>query len=369
MGLSLLHDVINLLEDMDNVTITYWNPINYGFIARILDNIGLLYLRMKMYKEAVLQLQKSSYNETYAEMGVTLLLLGEAHFGTGNDSKAHWCFSEAKEFLEIGTATDNYEDFSSALIKISILYYKKNDFDASISSLRECISLAQRCLSGKDLYREIVTLERKISNIFFHTMNYDEALKSCELVLFNQRTYLLQDNSDIESTLQRIATIYVIKGMNEEAFTYYEESLKHNSSLKDKANVLNEMGTILCKIGRNNEAIECYQQSLSFLNIIVYPELNNMVLNNLRNLYVEIGDLKKANRYNIANRTTSFDTSNAKHTETLNRAILVNCLDLKSNFKSKKRIVKEVQLRRKNSCNRKIIRTQLGFDEVFHGNE
>merc|ERR1712154_448175 len=116
-------------------------------------------------------------------------------------------------------------DFSSALIKMSIIYYKKNDFDASISSLRECISLAQRCLSGKEFYREIVTLERRISNMFFHTMNYNEALKSCKLVLLNQRSYLPQDDSDIESTLQRIATIYVIKDMNEEALTYYEESL------------------------------------------------------------------------------------------------------------------------------------------------
>merc|ERR1711884_646339 len=152
----------------------------------------------------------------------TLVWLGEAQFGLGKENDAHWCFSKAASLLQIHNVSSDYDIFSSALIKLSILYYRKRDFNASISSLQQCINFAQRCLDDDYLHREIASLFEKIATIYFITHDYDEALKCLRKVVLNQRSYLLKDDAYVASTLQRMAVISLLKNMNYKSIDYPE---------------------------------------------------------------------------------------------------------------------------------------------------
>lgn len=296
-SLALFQDVL-AVTGADKEECDHLEASNKELIAKIFHNIGLTYEKMENYDESVLYYKKSlSLKEELINnvtAGYTLLGLGEAYFGSGDDVQALKYFEQGKHLiLQSKDRHMNYEEFSSILRKMAILYFRTQEFDDCISCLQDAISLAQRSLYDDELYRELASLFQKISSVHFHNGKYDEALESYEHALYNRRSYLPKEDADVSSTLQYMAAVYAIKGMNEEAIKYYKESLK-GSSVEDKAKILNEMGILSCKIQRKDEALTCYQKALAIIDSTLHPELLILLLNNIGNVYRDIGDLEKA---------------------------------------------------------------------------
>jgi len=116
-------------------------------------------------------------------------------------------------------------------------------------------------------------------------------------VLFPQQLPIGRRLLSISITQSKMAALYVKLGRNEEALSLYEQSLKTKETLKDPRSIAvtqSKMAALYVTLGRNEEALSLYEQSLKTLETLKDPREIAVTQSSMADLYVKLGRNEEA---------------------------------------------------------------------------
>lgn len=274
-------------------------------------------------------LKKNSPVETKIDL---LKEFSNCHFSNGEYELA---IQRGKELSELAFSNDLLIDYGSGQEILGNVYSEINDFDQSIESYLEAISVFEKAdrldlvayvevnvasvylkmektdqalnylLSAEGFYKtdtstyigDLANTRLMIGVVYGSIEKLDSALK-----YLNLSTSYYSNSGDVNygGLLNNLGAIYSKKEENTRALTYYEKALAFFESLGSEKGVAVTTGNIAYiyqKTGEYDSSIVLYEKAIStFEQLQTWHYLSNNYLN-LSDVYKEMGDFEKALHY------------------------------------------------------------------------
>lgn len=135
-------------------------------------------------------------------------------------------------------------------------YYFKNEYYKSFDAYNEGLSLANKINDSLQMAYTLANL----ANVYHGTMEYDKAIELYEDAI----TFFIKIGEDksVAKTYNNMGLIYQYKKEYEKALSYYQESLRLKDDKWGTASTLANIGSILHKLERPEEAINNLKKAI-----------------------------------------------------------------------------------------------------------
>lgn len=257
-------------------------------LARLLNELGLLYLNISKNEEALRYLEEAlriqrEVGDRSGE-GTTLNNISQIYLVWGKKEVAlKYLEASLKIRCDIG---DRFGE-GRALNNISQIYKAWGKSEEALNHLEASLKISREV---GDRSGEGTTLNN-ISLIYRAYGKYEEALKYLEAALSISRE--VGDRSGEGATLNNIATIYYAWGKHEEALKYLEDALKISREVGDRSGegkTLNNISLIYSAWGKYEEALNHLEDSLKIRREVGDRSGEGTTLWNIGKLLLNKGD-------------------------------------------------------------------------------
>lgn len=259
---------------------------------RLLNNLGVVYLDMGEYEQALNAFEKvlTTHRKvgSKASEGVSLINIGNVYYQRGQYQQALQTYFDA---LAIHKEVGNRQEEAIALGSIGLTHATLGQYDSAQDYLQQVLVVA-------DEINEPSLKGPTFSNmgvIYLSLRKYDDALES-----FLQALPILQQSNDRSAeggTFSNIGDVYIAMGQYELALDYYQEALVISKDVGTQARegaALTGIGLVHQNLGQFEEALDSYQQALIITQKIEDRPAQMVTLNNIGEVYAQQGDITKA---------------------------------------------------------------------------
>lgn len=268
------------------------NPMPH---IRLLANLGKSYLDLGRNREAI-----RSYNEVLEKMKEKsliyiqeyLLIINNLALAYSNIGKYQLGMNLYRQYL-IQTEKTDY-NYTAGLQNMGELYLKMEQYDSSLIVLKQALNIVQQ--TYKNLHPDYVALQVLIAT------NYNDMGKFEEALILTKESLEMFEKLNMKNTYYYISTqdllsnIYLKIGRDKEALISTKEGLQLKKELLgenlDYARGLLNISTIYIKFNKYDTALICAQEALELCNKkeapfyyyeTIYSELGNIF--RLKNQY------------------------------------------------------------------------------------
>ena len=251
-------------------------------IARLYNEIGILYHKMSQFDKAIIYYSKALelYEQIKDRIGIadTLSNLGVAYLDKGDLKSFFGYYSEA---LAIDQKIGNIQGEASTLGNIALAYYDNGELDKALEYLLKTMAIQRRI---GDVLGEANTL----NNIGTIHLSKGELDKALEYHLGSIELYRrIGDTRGEASCLGNIGLVYQVKGELDKALEYHSQALEIHrriGNIQGEANQLGNIGLIYQIKGRLDKALDYTKKALRlfiFVGMAIYADI---AYDNLQNI-------------------------------------------------------------------------------------
>lgn len=230
--------------------------------ARTHINIAQLYKNHQQLDKAVIHYQTA---RSYLKRTGDKKRLAQVYGNLGLINKNRSDFDAATEYfskaIEAAQAIDDSRTLAYSYNNLALVYQEKGDTEEAITNYQ---------LSIKELMQidDLKSLSLALSNLaqIYYTKNdWDNALLQYEKALGNKRK--IKDKKGVIEAYHKIGDVYQAKEKWEKAADFYIKAARR-ADLMDEADLamlLGNLGVVLQKQGKYNEAINAYRKAAEFM--------------------------------------------------------------------------------------------------------
>ncbi|CAF0995987.1 unnamed protein product [Adineta steineri] len=265
------------------------------------NNIGLVFYYIKQHSQAL------EYCLEALTIREKVLPITHTHIADSYNNVAlvyHHLFEYDKAFHLFQRSLQIYEnDYNQkmripiCLNNIGLLYLDQYKYDEAIEYYLKALDIYINENDEQQFQEELCFTLNNLGVAYEMKCDYDNALKYYELVLEEQR----EDSEKFGRLLVKIGNIYHKKGDNDQALNYYDNALNRSQNYSSEllSSILMSMGIIYHRQRQYDLSLDTYKRVVS---IHKHDQLNHELdlawtYNNIGCLYDDMGDMKRALRY------------------------------------------------------------------------
>ncbi|WP_375443188.1 tetratricopeptide repeat protein, partial [uncultured Nostoc sp.] len=264
---------------------------NWNYRAA-LNNLGLAYLSLGQYQQAIEFLQQSldiarEISDRNTE-GLSLMNLGLAYLYQGQYQQAIKFYQQSLEIArEIGDR--NTEGLS--LMNLGNTYNYLGQYQQAIEFLEQSLDIAREI---GDRNTEGLSL-MNLGNAYNYQGQYQQAID-----FFQQSLDIAREIGDHKTeglSLMNLGNAYLSLGQYQQAIDFYQQSLDIATEIGDRNSEslsLMNLGVAYLSLGHYQQAIDFHQQSLDIATEIGDHNTEGLSLANLGNVYLDLGQYQQA---------------------------------------------------------------------------
>ncbi len=310
-------DYPNSLEWLNKALVVIREVGNRAWEGRSLIEIGLVYLNLKQYNSALKFFQQSLPLIQAAGIrnfeAIILSSIGDAYFQQKQYDQANKYYQQA---LPIAQEVKSKSLEANILKVMGNIYYNQKQYDRAIKFYQQALPIARQ-VKNKSLEADILAM---IGVIYFEQKQYDQVIKFYQeaLPVVREAKNQLQEANILTAT----GDVYFIQKQYDQAIIFYQQALAlQRQSLNNRPAQLTILTQIMRAynlssifaikqkdysraINQANQVIILAPEALNISRELKQPEVEKQVLEIqsnayswIGNVYIELGDLQKAQEF------------------------------------------------------------------------